>query len=233
MLNGKSFLAVIPARGGSKRLPHKNSLPLGGKPLIEWSIESAKQSRYIDSIVVSSDDTQLLDLAIGCGVAAQQRPGYLATDTASSADCVAYVLDSVTEAYDYVVLLQPTSPLRNSLDIDNSIERMVELGAASVVSVTETEHSPLWSNTLPKDGSLADFISPKISRTRSQDLPTYYRLNGAVYVVDAALFSQNQLFIQQPAYAYVMPRERSVDIDTQLDLIYAESVFQYQTTVGL
>ena len=231
MLDHKSFLAVIPARAGSKRLPHKNRLPLAGKPLIQWAIEAAQASVYMDAIVVSSDDNDLLNMASQAGVEAQARPASLATDTASSADCVAYVLEQMTSQYDYLVLLQPTSPLRTAADIDAAIRKAVESGADSVTSVTETEHSPLWSNTLPVDGSMADFIKPTNNK-RSQDLSTYYRLNGAIYVVDVSAFLTNKQFIQSMGFAHIMPQQRSVDIDTQLDLLYAESVINFFSTHG-
>ena len=231
MLNNKSFLAVIPARAGSKRLPHKNRLPLAGKPLIQWTIEAAKASVYVDAIVVSSDDDDVLSIASEAGVEAQSRPASLATDTASSADCVAYVLEQLPQQYDYIVLLQPTSPLRTAADIDAAIRKVLDAGAESVTSVTEIEHSPLWSNTLPDDGSMADFIKPANGK-RSQDLPTYYRLNGAVYVVDVNAFLTNNQFIQPAGFAYIMPQQRSVDIDTQLDLLYAESVIDFFSTHG-
>ncbi len=228
MLSNKSFLAVIPARGGSKRLPQKNRLPMGGRPLIQWTIDAALQSQYIDEIVVSSDDGELLGIAQTSGVVAQRRPDVLASDTASSADCASYVIDSLAAHYDYLVLLQPSSPFRVAEDIDNAIEQLVELQATAVISVTETEHSPLWVNTLPENHSLNGFMSSVVNGSRSQDLPTYYRLNGAIYIVETELFKHIKQFFQDQAYAYIMPQIRSVDIDTQLDLIYAESVYQYQ-----
>ena len=163
MLNNKSFLAVIPARAGSKRLPNKNRLPLAGKPLIQWTIEAAQASAFVDSIVVSSDDDTILSVAKKMGVVAQNRPGDLATDVANSADCVAYVLKQMSHQYDYLVLLQPTSPLRTSVDIDAAINKAIDCAAESVTTVTEVEHSPLWANTLPADGSFAGFIKPALS----------------------------------------------------------------------
>jgi len=230
MLNQKSFLAIIPARGGSKRLPHKNRLLLGGKPLVQWTIDAAKSSAFIDTIVVSSDDAAILDIARELGVVAQNRPASLATDTASSADCVVYVIENLPQQYDYLVLLQPTSPFRTTADIDQAISMAVELESKSVTSVSETEHNPLWSNTLPEDGSLANFMSPVLKNKRSQDLPTYYRLNGAAYVVDIKAFLETEQFIQSKGYAYKMPQERSIDIDTQLDFLLAKCVISFQST---
>lgn len=227
MYHDKRIVAIIPARGGSKRLPRKNVLPFAGKPLIAWSIEAAQGSAYVDHIVVSSDDAEILSVAEGLGVEGQSRPAHLASDTASSAACVHYVLEQLQQQYDYVVLLQPTSPLRLSDDIDNAISLLVENRQQAVVSVTTAEHSPLWCNTLPESHSMANFIRPEVKGKRSQDLPVYYRLNGAVYAVKCDAFFQNQSFMPEEAMAYIMPNERSVDIDSLADFVCAEALHQH------
>ena len=147
MYKNKNFLAVIPARGGSKRLPGKNILDLCGKPIIAWSIEAGLNSSYIDKVVVSSDDDDILDTAKRFKAEIIKRPKQLASDTASSFDVVKHAIDNL-ESYDYVVLLQPTSPLRNYQHIDKAIEFLEEKNADSIISVCEVNHSPLWSNTL-------------------------------------------------------------------------------------
>ena len=230
MLNGKSFLAIILARAGSKRLPNKNSLPLAGKPLVQWTIDAAKSSSFIDSIVVSSDDCGILELARELNVIALDRPANLATDIASSADCVVHVIENLPQRFDYLVLLQPTSPLRTTNDIDQAITMIINLRCESITSVSETEHNPLWSNTLPDDGSLTNFISSEIKNKRSQDLPTYYRLNGATYIVNIKAFLKNRQFIQAKGYAQKMPQERSIDIDTKLDFLLVKSVMESRLT---
>lgn len=220
-------VAVILARGGSKRLPRKNMLTFAGKPLIQWSIDAAKQSRCVSEIIVSSDDEEILSFARTQHVTALPRPAHLASDTATSADAVAHALEHAGSACNTLLLLQPTSPLRTAADIDAACELMHEKQASAVVSVSTVEHSPLWSNVLPQDLSLDGFIRDEVKNKRSQDLPQYYRLNGAIYLVNRAAFINSNSFMPQGSYAYLMSAERSVDIDTQLDFICAEAVLNF------
>ena len=218
MLNNKTLLAIIPARGGSKRLPRKNVLDLAGKPLIAWTIEAAKNSSYIDKIVVTSDDNEILQVASNHGADVIVRPAELANDTATTFDVIKHAIENKSGHFDYVVVLQPTSPLRNSMHIDEAIELLFEKQADGIISICEAEHSPLWSNTLPDNGNLDNFILDKIKKTRSQDLPKYYRLNGAIYICNSvALLFQNSLMLDKQSFAYVMDVDSSVDIDTLHD----------------
>ncbi|MEN4045781.1 acylneuraminate cytidylyltransferase family protein [Sulfurimonas sp. NWX367] len=219
MLYDKTFLAIIPARGGSKRLPRKNVLDLAGKPLISWSIEAAKQSKYIDEVVVSSDDDEVLNIAKEQNASIMKRPVKLATDTATTFEVVEHLIKNFEKQYTYIILLQPTSPLRKSEDIDKAIEFLHTKNADAVISVCEMEHSPLWSNTLPKDKSMATFLHKEILNKRSQDLETYYRLNGSIYIIKVAkLLEKKSFFLKDNIYAYVMDQKKSIDIDTKLDL---------------
>ena len=177
----KTFLAIIPARGGSKRLPRKNILDLCGKPLISWSIEAALKSKYISKVVVSSDDEEILNISSNFGADIIKRPYELANDTATTFDAIKHTINNL-EKYDYIVLLQPTSPLRNEKHIDEAIELLEEKQADAIVSVCEMDHSPLWSNTLPEDGNMRGFLREEILNKRSQDLEKYYRLNGTIYM---------------------------------------------------
>jgi CMP-N,N'-diacetyllegionaminic acid synthase len=228
MINRKRVLAVIPARGGSKRLPRKNMLDLTGKPLIAWSIESALESQYIDRVVVSTDDDEIAAISRQYGADVPfMRPSELALDETTSIDTVLHTiktLESLGNKYDIMILLQPTSPLRKVSDIDNSISQLDSSGDKSVVSVCEAEHSPLWANMLPEDHSMNSFISDEVINCRSQDLPVYYRLNGALYVVcinTLLTMRKPTLLLKENCSAYIMPQERSIDIDTKLDLLYA------------
>lgn len=222
MLNGKTFLAVILARGGSKRLPRKNVLDLAGKPLVVWSIESGLQSNYIDKVIVSSDDDKILTIAQKYGSEIIRRPEELANDTATSFDAITHTIEN-TEKYDYVVLLQPTSPLRTAEQVDEAIALLQEKEADAVISVCEMDHSPLWSNTLPEDGSMKDFLRDEIKNQRSQDLEKYYRLNGAIYICDTnRLLEEKSFLLGENIFAYKMDRESSVDIDEALDFSLAE-----------
>lgn len=223
MINDKKILAIIPARGGSKRLPRKNILNLAGKPLIAWSIEAAKNSQYIDSIFVSTDDKSVASISAEYGLNVPElRPAELASDEASTEDMLLYTLNKFGDGYDVIVLLQPTSPLRTVTDIDNAIEHFINKNAFSVVSVTPCEHSPMWSNNLPADGNMGAFINKKAIK-RSQELAQFYRLNGAIYIFDIKKFLQyGEICYTDKSFAYEMTNINSVDIDTKLDFEIAE-----------
>ena len=217
----KTFLAIIPARGESKRLPRKNLLDLCGKPLIAWSIEAGLKSKYIDKLVVSSDDDKILDIAVEYKIKGIKRPKKLANDIATTFDAVKHSIDKL-ESYDYIVLLQPTSPLRNFKHIDESIKLLEQKNADAIISVCEMDHSPLWSNTLDKDGVMDNFLREGILNKRSQDLEKYYRLNGAIYICKTdKLLKEKSFFLKENTYAYLMNRETSVDIDHEIDLKFA------------
>lgn len=222
MLNEKTFLAIIPARGGSKRLPRKNILDLNGKPLIAWSIEAGITSKYIDKVIVTSDDDEILDIAKQYGSDTLKRPAKLASDTATSFDALKHTIDTL-ERYDNVILLQPTSPLRTFLHIDQAIELLESKKADAVISVCEMEHSPIWSNTLPDDGSMNGFLKDEAKNIRSQDLETYYRINGAIYICKTErLLEEKSFFIKDNILAYLMDRKNSIDIDEEIDFKIAE-----------
>ena len=224
MFNNKTFLAIVPARGGSKRLPRKNILDLAGKPLLVWSIEAGLMSQYIDKVVVSSDDDEILTIAKHFNADTIQRTSVLASDTATSFDVIKHTLEQFGN-YEYVVLLQPTSPLREAKHIDDAIAFLNEKGADAVISVCEMDHSPLWSNTLPKDTSLVGFLSDAVLNKRSQDLESYYRLNGAIYVCKTErLLEEKNFFLKDSIYAYVMDRESSIDIDEAIDFKIAQII---------
>jgi CMP-N-acetylneuraminic acid synthetase len=223
MYNGKTFLAIIPARGGSKRLPNKNILELKGKPLICWTIESALGCEYIDEIVVSSDSDRILEISRKYGIRTIKRPPELATDTSPTIDAVKHVIQNLEKKYDYVVLLQPTSPLRKSIHIREAIELLFQKNADAIISVCEAEHHPLWCNTLPQDLSMKNFLRKDIINKRSQDLPKYYRLNGAIYICKTdRLVSEGTFFVKDNIFAYIMDRKSSVDIDDEIDFKLAE-----------
>lgn len=225
MFDNKRFLAVIPARGGSKRLPRKNILDLAGKPLISWTIEAARKSKYIDDIIVSTDDEEIAKVAASCDVGVVIRPDFLATDTANSLDVVLHAIESQNSSYDYILLLQPTSPLRNNNHINEAIELLFKKNADAVISVCETEHSPLWANVLPENGNMDNFLVSDVKNKRSQDLASFYTLNGALYLVDKnKLKAEKSFFLDKNAYAYRMDREDSIDIDTLLDFQIADLI---------
>ncbi len=228
MYKNKSFLAIIPARAGSKRLPNKNILNLIDKPMISYSIEAGLNSKYIDEIVVSTDSKSIADISEQFGAKVPFiRPFELATDTATSFDVVKHTIEfyknKLKKEFDYLILLQPTSPLRDEEDIDEAIEFMFEKSADSVISICEAEHSPLYMNILESDLSMKDFIPKEIENLRSQDFEKYYRINGAIYIVKVTKFlSEKTLFLKKNSFAFVMERKKSIDIDEEIDFKLAE-----------
>ena len=228
MYKDKRFIAIIPARGGSKRLPKKNILPFLGKPLISWTINEALESSYIDLVTVSSEDQEILSVSKKNGAHVIHRPMSLARDESNSVDVIVHVLEYLKLKYDYFILLQATSPLRTSEYIDGAIEYLINKEADSVVSVTETEHNPLWSNVLPEDGNMKGFIKKDIEGKRSQDLKTYFRLNGAIYVVNIKKFLKFKTFMLEKTYAFIMPQDVSIDIDSISDFVCAEAILKYK-----
>src|SRR5690554_1018839 len=221
------ILVVIPARGGSKRLPRKNVLPLAGKPLICWTIEAALEAKLNARIMVTSDDDEILAIARqygSQGVIAYKRPDELATDTASTTDVLIDAVKAEQAAgHDpkTLVLLQPTSPLRNAEDIRAALDVYREGGCEdTVVTVCEVDHPTAWVGTIG-EGSRLEGID--LSGKRSQDYRKEYRLNGAVYVARAGCMMNSGALFTERLGASVMPRIRSLDIDEELDFRICES----------
>lgn len=222
MIENKTVLAVIPARGGSKGVPRKNIREVAGKPLIAWTIESALKSKYIDRLILSSDDAEIIAVARewGCDVPFV-RPAELSQDDTPGIEPVIHAIESLP-GYDYVVLLQPTSPLRTVENIDKSIEICLGKHAASCVSVTEPDKSPFWMYTVGSDGKMRKLLDSESSIARRQDLPLVYALNGAVYVADARIIVETRSFVTESTVPYIMSKKNSVDIDTEEDLVVAD-----------
>lgn len=224
MIAGKSVLAIIPARGGSRGLPRKNVLPFRGRPLIGWTIAAAQASRRIDQLILSSDDPEIIALAesLGCPAPFRRAPE-LSGDAATSIDVVLDALDRVP-GHDVVVLLQPTSPLRTAADIDGALERLSAAGAASCVSVGEAPSHPWLVFKQDREGRLEPFTPvPEGASLRRQDLPSASVLNGAVYAAEVPWLRRERTFIKPgETVAWEMPAHRSADIDTLEDLRVAE-----------
>ena len=220
-------IAIIPARGGSKRLPQKNILPLVDKPLIQWTIEAAMEANVFDEVCVSSDCDEILAVATKLGVTAIKRPDEFATEQSSSSEVVEHILKTYQQSgtqFDNFTLLQPTSPLRTASHIRDAHSLFFSKEEANaVVSVNECEHSPLWCGEVGIDGEMDDFFSDELQNKRSQDLPDFYRLNGAIYIVKTECFLKSKSFIPSlGCFAYVMDASDSVDIDHWLDFKIAE-----------
>lgn len=226
MIQGKTVLAVIPARGGSKGVPRKNIKPLAGKPLIAWTIEAAKRSRYVDRIVVSTEDEEIAHVAGQFGAEVPfMRPVELARDDTPGIDPVLHALEQLP-SYDYVVLLQPTSPLRTADDIDQCIQTCVDLGSPACVTVTAADKPPQWMYYVTGEARLQPVMDPNVQVTRRQDAPPVYVLNGAVYVAETEWLKSARSFLTEHTAGCVMPRDRSFDLDTPLDFLVAEALIR-------
>jgi len=229
MIDGKSILAVITARGGSVSVPKKNIRPLGNKPLIAWTIQASTSSSYVDCTILSSDDDEIISVAKEWGCDAPfKRPAELARDTAKSIDVLLHALNTIEDHYDYVVLLQPTSPFRTAVDIDLCIEACLRAEAPVCVSLSEPSVSPYRMYTCDIDQIIKPILQRPPNPSRRQDLPSAYLLNGAVYVLDTNWFIKHQRIIDSQTVGHMMPDERSIDIDTELDFIVAEGILNAQ-----
>lgn len=224
MIKGNSVLAIIPARGGSKGIPRKNLVDLGDKPLVAWTIEAALASKTIDRLVLSSEDDEIIATAVeyGCDVPFV-RPESLALEGTSGIEPVIHALEALDQEYDYVVLLQPTSPFRSAEDIDSCVRGCIDSGAPACVSVAETDSHPYWTYRLGEDLALHPFVEPELV-TRRQDLPPAYVLNGAVYVARTSWLRETRTFVTEATHGLVMPPDRSLDIDTAFDLRVARAL---------
>lgn len=219
------ILAIIPARGGSKGVHRKNIRNLAGKPLIAWTIEEAKKSKYITKLILSSEDEEIIKVAkeYGCDVPFV-RPMVLAEDDTPGIAPVIHALQQCP-GFDYVVLLQPTSPLRTVEDIDGCIELILQKNFELCVSVTEPSKSPYWMYTLENDNQLKPLIQQEKVTSRRQDLPSVIALNGAIYVGKVDCVKKEKTFLNNTTRGYVMPYERSFDIDTEFDFKICEYLF--------
>ncbi len=223
MIQGKKVLGIIPARGGSKGVPGKNIRVVAGKPLIAWTIEEAKKSKYLDRLILSSEDAEIIEVAIDLGVDVPfVRPAELAQDDTPGIEPVLHAVREVPD-YDYLVLLQPTSPLRTVEDIDQCLETCLALGAPACVSVTAPDKSPYWMYTLSADKRMKPLLTSESYASR-QALPAVYALNGAVYVAEIGWFMLKKCFVSEETVAFEMPKEHSVDIDTESDLKFFELI---------
>lgn len=228
MYKGKKILCVIPARGGSKRLPGKNIMELAGKPLIAYSIECARASGLLDRIVVSTDDEAITEVARSFGAEVPfMRPATLARDESSSADVLLHATEWLEEnegyTFDAVVLLQVTSPLRTTEDVEAAVKMLIDNEAQNVFSVTKAHASPYTTLVETKADGYARLSKES---AENEPVPPVYELNGAVYAWWKNTLNRERPLFQDRTSFYVMERERSVDIDTLLDFKIAETILK-------
>ena len=225
MIKSKKVLAVIPARQGSKGLPGKNTRMLAGKPLLGWTIAAAQNSQLIDRLVLSSNDSLAMDYArsVNCEVPFS-RTEELSSDTVAGVDVV---IDAVNRCpgFDYVLLLQPTSPLRTTEDIDNALRFVIENSAVSGISIVQSRSNPHWMYYRDSEQQLIQVLDGQ-NITRRQELPLVYEPNGAIYIADINYLLDERSLITTRTIGYEMPSDRSIDIDNIVDFKAAESYLQ-------
>lgn len=221
------ILALIPARGGSKRLPGKNIKPLGGRPLIAWTITAALNSGVCTDVIVSTDAHDIADIARSHGASVLGlRPPELSTDTATTADVALFELDRYEELHgniDALLLLQPTSPFRKAEHVREAAALHANSNGKSVVSVSRSRSHPAWCFQI-QDNGMEPLLGWESVFRRSQDLRVMYELNGAIYMIGAGLFRREKRFLMPESIPYVMDdKESSLDIDTPHDWLMAEA----------
>ena len=225
MYKDKRFLAIIPARAGSKGIKDKNIIDLCGKPLIAYSIESALKSKYIDRVIVSTDGEKIAKVAKEYGADVPfLRPDYLASDTAKTIDCMMHCIEelyNLGDKYDYVVLLQPTQPLRESYHIDEAIELILKEDEEGLVSICKVKEHPILMRKLNENSRVENLLS--ISSTqRRQDFKEFYRVNGVIYINKINENLNLNTSLNDNKLAYIMDEKYSVDIDELLDVKIAK-----------
>lgn len=229
-------IGIIPARSGSKGLPDKNVKELAGKPLIAYTIEVALKSEMFETVMVSTDSARYAEIAERYGAEVPfLRSKKTSSDTASSWDVVREVLDKYLEAgkdFDTFMLLQPTSPLRTEKNIREAYEEMSRREANAIVSLCEMEHSPQQCNILPENLSLNRFLRSSSKGKRRQEMETFYRFNGAIYLAKVEAFRRNVDIYSDRCFAYLMNKGNSVDIDDELDFLYAEFIIEKEEKLG-
>ena len=224
MYKGNKILGIIPARGGSKGIIRKNLRPLAGKPLLAWTVEAAQKSQLLDRVILSSEDDEIIALARDLNLDVPfKRPAELARDDTPGIAPVLHALKTLqSENYNHVVLLQPTSPLREADDIDAAIRLCIDQAAPACVSVCEAPHPPWWMFRLDAQTRLIPLLDQEALPARRQDAPRAFQLNGAVYVAQVDWLLEQQGFIGPDTRAYTMPAAKSLDIDEEADLLFAE-----------
>jgi N-acylneuraminate cytidylyltransferase/CMP-N,N'-diacetyllegionaminic acid synthase len=226
-----NILAIIPARGGSKGIPRKNLYPLAGKPLIAWTIETALKCKLLNRVIVSTEDPEIASISQKYGAEVPfLRPLELAGDEtpgiAPLIHAITWLKDNDDYIPDLVLLLQPTSPLREVQDITKAITIFNYSRGESVVSVTLSQSHPHWMKQITDEGHLINFVGDIKSPSRRQDLSPVYSLNGAIYLIKHDLLLSSHSFFTGRTYGYVMPPERSLDIDTEWDMYIADLILK-------
>lgn len=235
MYKNKAFLAIIPARGGSKGLPGKNIKELCGKPLIAWTVEAGLGSQYIDEVMVTTDSEEIACIAREFGASVPfVRPAELASDTATSFDVVKHAInfykDKLNKKFDYVVMLEPTSPLRDKDDIDSAIEQLLSNPHASaIVGICKTEsQNPAFLATKNDNDCLVGYVNKDMRVLRRQEISDVYFFEGSVYVSHIATLLDRKTFYHECTLGYEVPKWKSPEIDDIDDFIIVEALMKFK-----
>jgi CMP-N,N'-diacetyllegionaminic acid synthase len=220
------MIALIPARGGSKGILDKNIKEILGKPLIAYTIECALASKEIERVICSTDSEAIANIAVKYGAEVPfMRPARLASDNAQAIDTYIYTIEKLAEMgaqYNEMVVLLPTSPLRLSLDIDNAIALFREKNADSVISYVPMQHPPTWARTINANMTPENYFETGSNIENRQELEPAYMCNGSIYIFKFALLKELRVYETEKTFAYIMPPERSIDIDEEYDIKLAE-----------
>lgn len=235
MYKNRRFLAIVPARGGSKGLPAKNIKRLCGKPLIAWSIDAGLKSKYIDKVMVSTDYIIIANIAKEYGASIPfLRPSELATDKATSFDVVKHTIEfyknTLREEFDYIVLLEPTSPLREDGDIDNMIKNIVknEADFDSIVSIGEVTEHPSIMKKIVNNSYLENYCIELDMKSRRQDNDSAYFPYGVAYIVKTNSLIEEQTFYTKRNSFYKIKRYQCYEIDDIYDFLAIENIMKFQ-----
>lgn len=235
MYKNKTFLAIIPARGGSKGLPKKNIKDLCGKPLIAWSIESGLQSKYIDEVMVTTDSQEIAEISKKYGANVPfLRPDELASDTATSFDAIKHTIEfyknELKKDFDYVVLLEPTSPLRSVKDVDGAIEKLLDSSADAIVGICKTEgQNPAFLVNKNEDDFISGYNNIDMKVLRRQDIKDVYFFEGSVYISKTDILLEKETFYHENTLGYEFPKYKSLEIDDMDDFIMIESIMKHRS----
>jgi CMP-N-acetylneuraminic acid synthetase len=231
----RRILALIPAKGASTRLKRKNVLPLGRKPLIAWTIEAAIAANAFDRIVVSTEDAEVAEISRAAGADVPfERPSELSVDPAGVVQVALHALDTLESAgdrYDEICIMLPTSPFRSPDDIMEALALFRRRKEPNLMSVARFEHTPFAALGIDDEGRIFPHFSDRFGR-KSQELPAAYRPNGAIHILDVEWFRRTRSYLASPIIPYIMPRERSIDIDSAEDLREAEAMLAAGTVAG-
>jgi CMP-N,N'-diacetyllegionaminic acid synthase len=230
MIDDKKILAVTLARGGSKKIKNKNFVNVAGQPLIKYTFDAAKSSKYIDKYIVSTDSEDIMRICDDNNVEYITRPSHLSQDTSTSSSALVHAVNNVDLKYDYVVELMITNPLKSADDIDACLVKLHSNNLHSVVSVVRLhDHHPSRIKFLDEKGVMKDFY-PETLESRRQDLtPSAYIRNGSIYVMKTKFLLDHQVRYDKNSVAYIMDEERSINIDEPIDLILAEAILKNRT----